>query len=81
MYYKSKCVSKGTPDLAGQVSEAGYPSVAQKNKPGVDASMMSDSAPMGGGATSAPAKKGNMVDNTFSQISMDFSYSKTPKRS
>jgi hypothetical protein len=78
---KSKCISKGTPDLMGQISTGTYPETPMKNKPSVDSSMMADSSPMGGGAPAAPAKKENMVDGTFSKISMDFSYSKTPKRS
>lgn len=77
----SKCKSKGKPDMAGQVSTAGYPVVAQKDKPGIDAGVLASGKAMGGEAETVAAKKGSMVDNTFSKISMDFSYSKTPKRS
>lgn len=78
---ESKCKSKGTPDLMGPKSEAGYPVVAQKDKKGVDASMLKVSTEYGSGVTEAASKAGGTVDGTFSKISMDFSYSKTPKRS
>ena len=79
--YGKKCKMSGTPDLKGQVSVTGYPTVAATNKPSVDGGMLTKAQTTGGGYDTVASNSGTMMDNTFSKISSDVSYSKTPKRS
>lgn len=74
--YGKKCKMTGKPDMSNKDMGGGYPTVTGKAKAGMDTSVMAAGKAMGGGYETVPSKSGNMVDNTFSKISYDTSYTK-----
>lgn len=78
--YGKKCKMKGKPDMSNKDMGGGYPTVKGTAKASMDKSIMAK-AQAGGVYETAPSKSGNMVDGTFSKISYDASYTKTPSRS